>query len=47
MCMCCKSGMVDIGAETPHGTCIHGREQHSMCQKISAFHEVCSGKVLR
>ena len=51
MCVCCASDMVDIEAETAHGTCIHSNMDEScicghhvskdFCTPI--FNEVCSG----
>ena len=51
MCMCCASGVVDIEAETPCGTCTYKDEscirgQHvskDFCTPVINHSEVCSG----
>ena len=49
MCVCCPSGVVDIEAETPHGTCTYVDESYIHGHHVSkdfctpVINEVCSG----
>ena len=49
MCMCCTSVVVDIEAETPHGTCTYEDKSYIRRHHVSkdfctpVINEVCSG----